>query len=201
MSDRRAIALVVGVIAIVWLLAHVPAAQSYVTPQWTVPPSAVMPITGPTKVPESVSGYQLPSPTPRPTQPLSSAETKGGTSSDARLATTDNRRPATTPPAQRASGSGAHSLAELTATGTASWYDNGSGYYAALPGPWRAGRTVTVCGPAQCVTAPVVTSCVCGTHVIDLSPSLWERVAGMSTAERWKFGVVSVSIVIEGGKP
>jgi hypothetical protein len=179
-QDKLAIALVIGVIALVWLLAHVPAAQSYVTPTWTVPPSAVMPIAGEQQVaksPPQWSARQLaasPAASPRPEQPL--------------------------PPAVgRASATPSHTLAELVATGTASWYDAGPGWYAALPGPWRAGRTVTVCGPAACASAPIVTSCVCGTHVIDLSPSLWERVAGMNTAERWRYGVVSVSIVIEGG--
>ena len=105
--------------------------------------------------------------------------------------------PTSTPPGAAAS----HSLAELVATGTASFYDDGPGLYAALPGPWRPGRWVRVCGAAQCVQAPVVTSCVCGTHVIDLSPQLWERVSGLDTAHRWQVGVTTVSITIEGGKP
>jgi hypothetical protein len=101
-SDRRAVALVVGLIAIVWLLAHVPAAQSYVTPTWTVPPSAVAAI-----------GVGSPAPV---------LELQPSPSASGNL-----------PPSG--------SISDLVSVGTASWYDNGAGYYAALPGPWRAART------------------------------------------------------------
>lgn len=80
--------------------------------------------------------------------------------------------------------------------GIASWYDAGAGLYAALPGPWRAGRHVLVCGPDRsCLSLPVVTSCGCpGGRLIDLSADAFRRFAPLSA------GLVRVSVEVLGGR-
>jgi hypothetical protein len=95
-------------------------------------------------------------------------------------------------------------LPALVRSGIASFYDDGPGFYAALPGPWRAGRWVAVCGfedsTARCETAPVITSCLCRgdgePKIIDLSPALMERIAGWTAAERRLYGVVRVTVQV-----
>jgi hypothetical protein len=79
-------------------------------------------------------------------------------------------------------------------TGLASWWDIGSGLYAALPG-YVAGThvTVIVCAGSRCLTLPVVTSCQClvGTasaRIIDLSRDAFARLAPLSQ------GLVEVTI-------
>ncbi len=170
--------------AVASLLMLVAVADSHSPQAWTVPPSAIHAITTASSPPERAT------PTVNRLPRGIGAEADHEAPTAPTMAVLATARPAAS-----------HSLAELVRVGTASFYDAGPGMYAALPGPWRAGRWVQVCGPAKCVTAPVVTSCVCGTHVIDLSPSLGEAVAGMNTAERWRYGVTPVSLVIEGGKP
>ena len=72
-------------------------------------------------------------------------------------------------------------------TGLASWWDIGSGIYAALPG-YVAGThvSVRVCSGGRCVGGiPVVTSCQCyvgtpGARVIDLSEDLFAKFADPS---------------------
>jgi hypothetical protein len=188
--------LVVG--ALMWALlirGAVAVVDSHQTPAWTVPPSAIRAIT----TPSGEQSYSTQPPWLDSTALASASPRLPRGTAEPMPALTLGREPLPTSTPTVAAAS--HSLAELVATGTASFYDDGPGLYAALPGPWRAGRWVRVCGAAQCVSAPVVTSCVCGTHVIDLSPQLWERVSGLDTAHRWQIGVTSVSLVIEGGKP
>lgn len=85
-------------------------------------------------------------------------------------------------------------------TGRASYYDDGPGLYAALPGPWSRGRWITVCATTdrtRCASAPVITSCGCHTNeasakIVDLSPDLMRAITGW---ERWQlpvYGVVQV---------
>ena len=185
-TDRLAVALAIAVIVAIALLARVEPTNSRQTPAWTVPPSAI------------TMTWSSPELAPAPTA-IRLPRWSGAEADQSPAATHEAPAVSTALPAARPAAS--HSLAELVATGTASFYDAGSGLCAALPGPWRAGRWVRVCGMAQCVQAAVVTSCVCGTHVIDLSPQLWERVSGLDTAHRWQFGVTTVSLVIEGEKP
>jgi hypothetical protein len=198
--------------ACVWALVVVGAVavvDSHQTPAWTVPPSAIRAITTPSGEQQTDPAAECPQatvcagiaskapdvPGARVIASVASPRLPRGTAEPMpALKLGRDPLPTSTPPGAAAS----HSLAELVATGTASFYDDGPGLYAALPGLWRAGRWVRVCGMAQCVSARVVTSCVCGTHVIDLSPQLWERVSGLDTAHRWQIGVTSVSITIEG---
>ena len=194
-GDRLLLVLALAALLVAFLLAHVAPTDSHSPQAWSVPPSAIVPIVGePAVSAPPVLGAVIPS-----RLGLADDQDFGGHSTDAsrshRLGT-QSIAPGSPTPSVRPS----HSLAELVRVGTASWYDAGSGLYAALPGPWRAGRWVTVCAMHACVTAPVVTSCVCGSHVIDLSPQLWEAVSGFGTADRWRLGVVPVSLTI-GGKP
>ncbi len=81
--------------------------------------------------------------------------------------------------------------------GTATWYDNGPGLYAAAgpglrTGHWR-GRVVSVCDPAACVTVRLTDWCACPHHLIDLSPSAFSSLAPLSR------GVVGV--VVSWGSP
>jgi hypothetical protein len=199
-TERGALVVALATIAGLLLVALLAVrTDSHQTPAWTVPPSAIRAITTPSgeqsysTQPPWLDSTALASASPRLPRGI-------GTEADqSPVATHDVPAVVNRPPTARPAAS--HSLAELVATGTASFYDAGPGLYAALPGPWRAGRWVRVCGAAQCVSAAVVTSCVCGTHVIDLSPQLWERVSGLDTAHRWQFGVTTVAITIEGGKP
>lgn len=82
--------------------------------------------------------------------------------------------------------------------GLASWYvwPGHDGLYAALPGPWKPGRTVMVCGPdSECFGGiPVVTSCGCpGGRVIDLSPTAFGRLAPLAV------GLTRVTLTVLGG--
>ena len=82
--------------------------------------------------------------------------------------------------------------------GTASWYDNGPGLYAAAGpalrvGDWRQ-RTVQVCA-SSCVTLRLVDYCACPKRVIDLSPAAF-RATGTPLSR----GLVTVT-VSWGGDP
>lgn len=73
----------------------------------------------------------------------------------------------------------------LATGGIASWYDDGPGLYAAVPG-WHFGDTryqLTVClrQSSSCVTVTVRDFCGCpGGRVIDLSPAAFRRLAPLS---------------------
>lgn len=74
-------------------------------------------------------------------------------------------------------------LGTAIATGTASWYDDGPGLYAAMTG-WRFGQKpypVRVCRGATCVIV-TVRDCLCGRsdRLIDLSPEAFSRLANLS---------------------
>lgn len=80
--------------------------------------------------------------------------------------------------------------------GTASWYDNGPGLYAAAGpalrvGDWR-GRTVTVCADS-CVTLKLVDWCACPHRVIDLSADAFRQLAPLSRG--------LVHVVVSWGTP
>lgn len=85
-------------------------------------------------------------------------------------------------------------------TGVASWYDDGPGMYAALPGFVASTHEwASVCAfggeRTTCITVPVVTSCQCyvGTphaRLIDLSPDAFARLAPLSQ------GLVRVTVEI-----
>jgi hypothetical protein len=69
--------------------------------------------------------------------------------------------------------------------GTATWYSNGPGIYAAAGpalrhGHWR-GRSVQVCTHSRCLTVRLTDWCRCGGgRVIDLSPAAFARLAPLS---------------------
>lgn len=88
--------------------------------------------------------------------------------------------------------------------GTASYYDDGPGLYAALPG-WtklHGATLIVVCadvGIWRCATAPVITSCGCDgppPKIVDLSPDLFELISGWTPAEREVHGVVHVVVQV-----
>ena len=90
-------------------------------------------------------------------------------------------------------------LAARSATGWATWYDDGPGMYGAVPS-WRWGDepyTVQVCGfeggRTNCVLVTVRDFCLCGDRhgvptVIDLSPSAFRALAPLSR------GVIRVTV-------
>jgi hypothetical protein len=75
--------------------------------------------------------------------------------------------------------------------GLASWYDDGAGLYAAVPG-WQWGDTpykLRVCHEGRCVTVTVRDACRCpGSRLIDLSRDAFRRLAPLSV------GVIVVTV-------
>ncbi len=158
--------------------------DAHVTPAWTVPPSAI------------TTTWSAPERTPTPT--LIRLPRGTGTEADQSPAAT-HEVPAVSTALATARPAAAHPRAALVATGTASCYPAGPGRYAALPGPGRAGRWVRVCSMHACRVAPVVTTCGCAgppPKVIDLSPQLWEAISGFTSADRWRLGVIPVSVTV-----
>lgn len=80
-----------------------------------------------------------------------------------------------------------------TSQGTATWYDDGPGLYAAV-GTWHWHDTpyeLSVCTPAACVTVTIrdfCRACADGRRIIDLSPDAFQQLAPLSQ------GVVRVSL-------
>lgn len=85
-------------------------------------------------------------------------------------------------------------------TGTASWYNDGPGLYAAAGpalrhGDWR-GSEVRVCNGSACVTVTLSDWCQCyGTRLVDLSHEAFARLAPLSR------GLVEVRVLGVVGLP